>query len=41
MPYWVKMRQDVEAAVNLGFTRTFLERAIEEVKRHPDLLSRR
>jgi len=27
-----KAQQDVERAVNLGFARTFLERAIEEVK---------
>ncbi len=36
-----KAQQDVEAAVNLGFARTFLERAIEEVKRQTQLLSRR
>lgn len=36
-----KAHQDVEAAVNLGFARTFLERAIKEVRRQPDLLSRR
>ncbi len=34
-------QQDVERAVHLGFARTFLERAIEEVKRQPQLLSRR
>ena len=36
-----KAQQDVEAAVNLGFARAFLEKAIEEVKRQPQLLSRR
>ena len=34
-----KAQQDVEAAVKLGFARTFLERAIEEVKGQPQLLS--
>ena len=31
-------QQDVERAAKLGFARTFLERAIEEVKRQPQLL---
>ena len=30
--------QDVERAAELGFDRAFLEKAIEEVKRHPQLL---
>ncbi len=33
-------QQDVEHAANLGFARTFLEEAIKEVKRQPQLLSR-
>ena len=37
----VKAQQDEEAAVNLGFARTFLEEAIKEVERQPDLLSRK
>ncbi len=36
-----KAQQDVEAAVNLGFARTFLEKAIEEVKGKPQLLTHR
>ena len=36
-----KAQQDVEAAVNLGFARTLLEKAIEEVRMQPDLLPRR
>jgi tetratricopeptide (TPR) repeat protein len=31
-------QQDVKRAAKLGFARTFLERAIEEVKRKPQLL---
>ncbi len=31
-------QQDVERAAKLGFARTFLERAIEEVKTQPELL---
>ncbi len=31
-------QQDVERAAKLGFARTFLERAIEEVKRQPQPL---